>query len=685
MLRFLTCGSVDDGKSTLIGRLLADTKLVYEDQLEALRRDSDKVGNAGKGEIDYALLMDGLKSEREQGITIDVAYRYFSTSKRTFIIADTPGHEQYTRNMATGASNCNLAIILVDARHGVITQTKRHSFIVSLLGIKHVIVAVNKMDLVDYDEAVFEKIRADYTAFVSKLDLRDVHFIPISALRGDNVVEQSPHMPWYSGMSILGTLENVHIASDRNLVDFRFPVQTTIRPHLDFRGFAGTVASGVVRPNDEVVVLPSGKRTRVQRIVTMDGDLDQAYAPMSVTLTLADEVDVSRGDVLVHPGNVPMVASEFEAMVVWMHEDQLDAKRQYLIRTCTGYVPGMISEPRYKVDVNTLHRADAKTLMLNEIGRVRVSCTRPMALDAFKQNAATGSFIIVDRQTSLTVGAGVIRAAQVAAEQQTAGTSPGASLISPQQRAALMGQQGLVVWLTGLPKAGKSNVAVTLEKMLIENGHAALVLDGSRLRQGLSDDLGFSADDRIEQTRRLASVATITADAGMVTIVASVSPFAAARASAKQHVGAKRFMEVHCSCTLAWCAANDDEGIYAKAQAGEIQGLTGVDAPYEAPESADLVIDTSASDWESAAKEIYAKLGFRRWPVLESMLESVTEIARQAGDAILAIYDDPNARLAGRSQGRQLAAHRRRPGQPPRHRFGPAPADPRHPRLIGRG
>ena len=599
----------DDGKSTLIGRLLADTKLVYEDQLEALHRDSDKVGNAGKGEVDYALLMDGLKSEREQGITIDVAYRYFSTSKRTFIIADTPGHEQFTRNMATGASNCDLAIILVDARHGVITQTKRHSFLVSLLGIKHVIVAVNKMDLVDYSETAFEQIRSDYAAFASKLELRDVQFVPISALRGDNVVDRSEHMPWYQGSPILACLENVHIASDRNLIDFRFPVQCVLRPDLDFRGFAGTVASGVVRQGDEIMVLPSGKRSTIDRIVTLDGDLERAFAPQAVTLTLADEIDISRGDVLVHPTNLPSVTSEFEAMLVWMNEDQLDPKRQYLIRTTAGYVPGMISELRYRVDVNTLHRDDADSLALNEIGRVRISCTRPLAIDAYKNNAATGSFVIVDRLTHLTVAAGMIRTAQVAQEVEEPATAPGMSQVTASQRRALMGQDGSVVWITGLPKAGKSLVAVALEKMLVEQGHAAQVLDGSRLRQGLSKDLSFSADDRREQTRRLAEVASIGADAGLVTIVASVSPFLAARATAQEIIGDHRFCEVYCSASQTWCEEHDDEGVYEKAKSGEIADFTGVSAPYEAPENPKIEVNTSQMSVQQAAEAIFAQLG----------------------------------------------------------------------------
>src|SRR5688572_5425914 len=409
LLRFLTCGSVDDGKSTLIGRLLHDTKTIYEDQLAAVKRDSVKFGTTGEaGGVDLALLTDGLKAEREQGITIDVAYRYFSTEKRKFIIADTPGHEQYTRNMATGASTCDLAIILIDARHGVAVQTRRHSFIVSLLGIKHVVVAVNKMDLVGWSEEVFERIKTDYAGFVAKLDIADVEFIPLSALKGDNVVGKSNAMPWYQGPPLLAHLETVHIASDRNLADMRFPVQYVVRPNLDFRGFAGTMASGILRKGDEVVALPSGKRSRVQSIVTLDGELDEAFSPMAVNVTLKDEIDVSRGDMLVHPGNEPHVSAEIEAMVVWMSERPFAPGRSYWIKQTTRTVAGEISQLRYGVDVNTLGRRPITQLALNEVGHVVLGLNRPIAYDPYKTNVSTGAFIVVDRLTNNTVGAGMI-------------------------------------------------------------------------------------------------------------------------------------------------------------------------------------------------------------------------------------------------------------------------------------
>src|SRR4051794_25974756 len=408
LLRFLTCGSVDDGKSTLIGRLLHDTKGIYEDQLAAVKRDSVKHGTTGTGEVDLALLTDGLKAEREQGITIDVAYRYFSTDRRKFIIADTPGHEQYTRNMATGASTCQLAIILIDARHGVVTQTRRHSFIVSLLGIKHVVVAVNKMDLVNFDQAVFERIKADYTGFVAKLGLPDVQFIPLSALRGDNVVEKSPAMPWYAGPPLLRHLETVHVASDRNLKDMRFPVQYVLRPHQNFRGFAGTIASGILRNGDEVMALPSGKKSRVKSIVTYDGELDEAFAPMAVTVTLADEIDVSRGDVLVHPGSAPHVSGQIEAMVVWMAEQPFVPGKSYLLKHTTRQTAAEIAALRYGVDVNSLEKRPIRKLGLNEVGQVQLSLTRPIAYDAYQRNAATGAFVVIDRLTNNTVGAGMI-------------------------------------------------------------------------------------------------------------------------------------------------------------------------------------------------------------------------------------------------------------------------------------
>lgn len=466
LLRFLTCGSVDDGKSTLIGRLLHDTKMIYEDQLAAVKRDSEKVGTTGAGEIDLALLTDGLKAEREQGITIDVAYRYFSTDRRKFIIADTPGHEQYTRNMATGASTCQLAIILIDARHGVMTQTRRHSFIVSLLGIRHVVVAINKMDLVDYSQEVFERIKADYTGFVAKLDLHDITFIPMSALKGDNVASKSDAIPWYSGPPLLDHLETVHIASDRNLTDFRFPVQYVIRPDLNFRGFAGTVASGVVRKGDEVMVLPSGKRSKVKSIVTYDGELEEAFAPQAVTLTLADEVDVSRGNMLVLPKNVPNVSSEIEAMVVWMAEQPLVPGRSYTIKQTTQQVTAEVSSFRYGVDVNTLeHRAIAR-LELNEVGHVQLSLTQPLACDPYRTNAATGAFILIDRLSNSTVGAGMILEAGTGrgpgdawVAEPAANLKPRDSLITPAEREQRFGQVPVTVLLVGLTGSGKGHIA----------------------------------------------------------------------------------------------------------------------------------------------------------------------------------------------------------------------------------
>src|SRR5688572_16822346 len=477
LLRFLTCGSVDDGKSTLIGRLLHDTKGIYEDQLAAVKRDSVKHGTTGTGEVDLALLTDGLKAEREQGITIDVAYRYFSTDRRKFIIADTPGHEQYTRNMATGASTCQLAIILIDARHGVQTQTRRHSFIVSLLGIKHVVVAVNKMDLVGYSQDVFERIKDEYTGFVAKLDLRDVAFIPMSALKGDNVVSKSDAMPWHHGPPLLDHLETVHIASDRNLADLRFPVQYVIRPNLDFRGFAGTVASGILRKGDEVMVLPSGKRSRVRSIVTYDGELEEAFAPQAVTVTLTDEVDVSRGDMLVLPDSPPHVSSQIEAMVVWMAEQPLVPGRTYTLKHTTRQVTAEVAAFRYGVDVNTLeHRAIAR-LGLNEVGHVQLSLTQPLACDPYRTNAATGAFILIDRLTNNTVGAGMILEAGAGRASGDAWAAEPAlrlkareSLIAPAEREQRYRQVPVTVLLVGLTGCGKSRIAYALERRLWDEG-----------------------------------------------------------------------------------------------------------------------------------------------------------------------------------------------------------------------
>ncbi|AMV39797.1 sulfate adenylyltransferase subunit CysN [Planctomyces sp. SH-PL62] len=599
LLRFLTCGSVDDGKSTVIGRLLHDTKTIYEDQLAAVKRDSEKVGTTGAGEVDLALLTDGLKAEREQGITIDVAYRYFSTDRRKFIIADTPGHEQYTRNMATGASTCQLAIILIDARHGVMTQTRRHSFIVSLLGIRHVVVAVNKMDLVDYSRDVFERIKDDYTGFVAKLELRDITFIPMSALKGDNIVAKSDAMPWYAGPPLLDHLETVHIASDRNMTDMRFPVQYVIRPNLDFRGFAGTVASGIVRKGDEVVVLPSGTRTRVKSIVTYDGELEEAFAPQAVTVTLADEVDVSRGDMLVRPDSQPHLTSEIEAMVVWMTEQPLVPGRSYTLKHTTRQVSAEVSAFRYGVDVNTLEHREITRLGLNEVGHVQLSLTRALACDPYSINHATGAFILIDRLTNDTVGAGMILEAggsrppgDVWASEPAARLKQRGSLVEPAEREQRYHQVPVTVLLVGLTGSGKSRIAFGLERRLWDEGRAVTVLYGQNMRQGLNRDLGFTADDRSENLRRSAEVAKLLNDAGIITIAAFVAPHEAVRERTKQLIGRDRILEVYCTAPMEVLRDRDQSGAYRMADEGKIAQMPGVTAAFEEPKSPDLVLQT---------------------------------------------------------------------------------------------
>lgn len=595
LLRFLTCGSVDDGKSTLIGRLLLDSKMVYEDQLAAVKRDSVTHGTTA-GELDPALLTDGLKAEREQGITIDVAYRYFSTAKRKFIIADTPGHEQYTRNMATGASTCDLAIILIDARHGVLTQTKRHSFITSLLGIKHVIVAINKMDLVDYSEAVFERIKGDYIDFAARMAVEDVHFIPIAALRGDNLVQASPAMPWYQGSTLMNMLETVHIASDRNLIDFRFPVQWVNRPHLDFRGFCGTISSGIVRVGDEVMALPSRKKSRVKTITTYAGNLPQAFAPQAVTLTLQDEIDVSRGDMLVAPGNQPHVDERFEAMLVWMDEEPLVPGKQYLIKHTHRTSPGTISTIRYRVDVNTLHRQDTPTLGLNEIGRCTVQVAQPLVFDAYRRNRSTGAFIAIDRMTNRTVAAGMILERDVGETGRAHWDESASNLkaekgsVTTQERQARFGQRPCTVLLTGLSGAGKSTTAYGVERFLFSEGRAVTVLDGQNLRRGISKDLGFSVDDRSENLRRGIEAARLMNDAGLICLCAFLAPQESIRQRAMEIVGADRFLVVHLSAPIEVCRSRDKEGLYGAADRGEIANYPGVSGVYEPPETPDLVL-----------------------------------------------------------------------------------------------
>jgi bifunctional enzyme CysN/CysC len=594
LLRLLTCGSVDDGKSTLIGQTL------YEDHLASLEKDSRRVGSAG-GAIDFSLLLDGLKAEREQGITIDVAYRYFSTPRRKFIIADCPGHEQYTRNMVTGASTANLAIVLVDARAGILPQTRRHSFIASLLDIGHVVVAINKMDLVDWSQEVFDRIRTEYIDFATRLEVRSVHFIPISALQGDNVVDPSAHMPWYRGVPLLDYLETVHIASDRNLIDLRFPVQLAMRQDMSFRGFAGTLASGILRPGAEVMVLPSRQRTRVRDVVTWDGALEEAFPPMAVTVTTTEEIDIGRGDMLVHPRNLPRVGQELDAILVWMSETPLDRRRTYRIKHTTREAHAEVSELRYRFDVNTLHRAPADSLALNEIGRARVAVSRPLAYDPYRRNRATGSFILIDPVTNGTVAAGMIldrsRDDEDAIARPDAAASrgllrPHPSRVGPSERAERLGQEPATVWLTGLPKSGKSTIAYALERRLFDAGYLVHVLDGVNLRLGISDNLGFGAPERSENVRRAAHVAKLAAGAGLITIVALVSPQESDRAAARAIIGAERFIEVHLSAPLEVCEARDEEGLYRRARAGEIDRFTGVSAPYEPPRAPELVLPT---------------------------------------------------------------------------------------------
>jgi bifunctional enzyme CysN/CysC len=599
LLRFITCGSVDDGKSTLIGRLFYESKMIYEDQLAAIKKDTSRYGTTGE-EVDLALFTDGLEDERQQGITIDVAYRYFSTDKRKFIIADTPGHEQYTRNMATGASTADLAIILVDARHGVLTQTRRHSFIVSLLGIRHVVVAVNKMDIVGYDRGVFEEIRADYQAFASRLEMPDLHFMPISALKGDNVVTNSPNMPWYSGAPLMTLLETVYIGSDRNLEDFRFPVQLVLRPNLDFRGFSGTIASGIIRTGDEVMSLPSRKKSRVKGIVTFDGERDEAFAPQSVTLTLEDEIDSSRGDMLVRPGNQPKVDNRFEAMVVWMAEEKLLPGKQYLFKQTTKVTTGTVSTLRYRVDVNTLHRQDAPALSLNEIGRVAITLTEPIAHDAYRRNRATGAFIIIDRLTNATVGAGMILDREPEEGRGGAHWEDAAaehlhevtSAVTAAEREARFGQKPVTLLLTGLTGSGKSTLAAALERRLFEAGRAVTILDGQSLRLGISRDLGFTSGERSENLRRGAEIARLFNDAGILCIAAFVAPEEAVRQKAVERIGRERALVVHLSCPLEVCRQRDGEGHYALADSGAMKNFPGVSAPYEAPLTPDLVLPT---------------------------------------------------------------------------------------------
>ncbi len=601
LLRLVTAGSVDDGKSTLIGRLLFESKGIYEDQLEAVRSASGQKGST-QGDLDLALVTDGLKAEREQGITIDVAYRYFSTPRRKFIIADSPGHEQYTRNMVTGASTANLAIILIDASQGVLTQSRRHAFLASLLGIPHAVITINKMDLVDFSEKVYDEIVADFREFSAKLDIQDLTFIPISALTGDNVVERGENMPWYEGTTLLNHLETVHIASDRNLIDLRLPIQYVSRPHSDFRGYMGTLASGIIRAGDEVMTLPSGKRSSVTQVIGPDGPCEEGFPPLPVTVTLADEIDISRGDMLVHVHNTPQVDRDFEAMVVWMAEEPMDTRRQYTIKHTSRLSPGQISKIRYRIDVNTLHRLDATTLELNEIGRCTVEVARPLAFDPYRENRTTGAFIIIDRVTHNTVGAGMIldrkpgerelEAHHRVTETRARHLQLDRSLVPLEERNARSGQRPVTVWLTGLMGSGKSTIGCALERRLFDDGRLVTLYDGENTRLGLNKDLDFTADDRAENARRAAEVAKLFNEAGMISVSTLLSPCDEDRKIACSIVGEDRFILIYLSTPVEVCKERAPHRIYEKAENGEIKVFPGVNAPYEVPESPDLVLPT---------------------------------------------------------------------------------------------
>ena len=597
LLRFMTCGSVDDGKSTLIGRLLYESKLVFEDHLAALEADSKKVGTQG-GDLDFALLVDGLAAEREQGITIDVAYRFFSTEMRKFVVADTPGHEQYTRNMVTGASTSDLAVILVDARQGVLTQTRRHTYLVSLLGIRRIVLALNKLDLVDYSREVFETIDAEYRAFAAALGLDDVVSIPMSALRGDNVTELSPHTPWYSGPTLLDHLETVEVDDDVATKPFRMIVQWVNRPDSDFRGFAGLVVAGTVRPGDRIRVLPSGSESTVARIVTYDGDLDEAVAGESITITLCDEVDVSRADVIAAAGDPPGIADQFESHIVWMSEDEMLPGRRYLVKLGATTVGATIDHPKYGVNVNTLEHVAARTLALNEIAVCNVYLDRPVPYDRYVDNRDMGGFIVIDRMTNTTVGAGLLHFALRRADN----VHWQAVEINQNARAALKGHRPAVVWFTGISGAGKSTIANVLERKLHAAGRHTYLLDGDNLRHGLNRDLGFTTADRVENVRRVAEIAALMADAGLIVLVSLISPYRAERRLARERVDAGEFCEVFVDTPLEVAEARDRKGLYGKARRGELPNFTAVDAPYEAPEHPEIHIRTAAMTPEEAAE-----------------------------------------------------------------------------------
>jgi bifunctional enzyme CysN/CysC len=603
LLRFITCGSVDDGKSTLIGRLLYESKLLFEDQLATLEADSKRIGTQG-GDLDFALLVDGLAAEREQGITIDVAYRAFTTDRRKFIVADTPGHEQYTRNMATGASTAELAVILVDARKGVLTQTRRHTFIVSLVGIRRVVLAVNKMDMVGYDQEVFRAIEEDYRGFAASLGLDDVTCIPVSALKGDNVVVPGDAMDWYHGAPLLAHLETVEIGEDLAAGSFRLPVQWVNRANHAFRGFAGQIASGTVSPGDAVKICPSGRTSRVASIVAFEGELDKAVAGQSITLTLEDEVDITRGDVICAAGAPVEVADQFEAQILWMDDEPMLAGRPYILKLATQAVAGSLAAPKHKVNVNTLEHTAAKTLELNEIGVCNVRFDRPVAFTPYGENRDLGGFIVIDRYSNNTVGMGLINFALMRASN----VHWQALEVSKTAHAALKGQKPCIMWFTGLSGSGKSTVANLVEKRLHAMGKHTYMLDGDNVRHGLNQDLGFTDADRVENIRRVAEVAKLMVDAGLIVMVSFISPFRSERRMARELVEDGEFMEVFIDTPLEVCEQRDPKGLYAKARRGEIRNFTGIDSDYERPEQAEIVLDTSQTSPEDAANAIVATL-----------------------------------------------------------------------------
>jgi bifunctional enzyme CysN/CysC len=604
LLRFITCGSVDDGKSTLIGRLLYEARALFEDQLSALESDSKRVGTQG-GALDFALLVDGLSAEREQGITIDVAYRFFATERRKYIVADTPGHEQYTRNMVTGASTADLAVILIDARKGVLTQTRRHSFLVNLIGIRRVVLAINKMDLVNFDREVFERIEAEYRAFAGQIGITDITAIPVAALQGENVVVQGATMPWYTGPTLLGHLDTVSLG-ERSGQDqpFRMSVQWVCRPNQEFRGYAGHVAAGVVRPGDPLLALPSGRSSRVARIVTADGDLAEAVAGQAVTITLADEIDASRGELFAAAASPPAVADLFDATVVWMAEEPMLTGRPYLLKCGTSTVSAAFEHLAYKTNVNTLEKQPATELALNEIGFGQLVLDRALPFDPYASNHDTGGFILIDRLSNNTVAAGLLHAGR----RRSQNVHWQALDINKENRAAQKGQKSCVLWFTGLSGAGKSTIANLVEKQLFQLGRHTYLLDGDNVRHGLNSDLGFSSVDRVENIRRVGEVARLMADAGLIVLVSFISPFRAERAMARSLLPTGEFFEIYVDTTLAEAEQRDPKGLYRKARAGELRNFTGIDSPYEAPESAEIHLRTSELTAEAAAEQVVSAL-----------------------------------------------------------------------------